>query len=112
MFTVCVECLIGKQKSRFIETVGVLNQGSSFPFSLCDFVTVDCAVTLSSTGAKDRFKEMTPATSARVSWQGVPGSSLSGTLASYGASAVARTSGQGHVAEEKRNTGLLDSREL
>jgi hypothetical protein len=36
----------------------------------------------------------------RVSWQGFPGSSLSGTLASYGASAVARTSGRGHVAEE------------
>ena len=65
-------------------------------FVLC---SVEGAVTLSSTGAKDRFKEMTPATSARVSWQGVPGSSLSGTLASYGASAVFRTSGRGHVAE-------------
>ena len=30
---------------------------------LCDFVTVEFAVTLSSTGAKNRFKEMTPATS-------------------------------------------------
>ena len=35
----------------------------------------------------------------RVSWQGFPGSSLSGTLVSYGASAVARTSDRGHVAE-------------
>ena len=35
----------------------------------------------------------------RKSWQGFPGSLLSGTLASYGASAVARTSGRGHVAE-------------
>ena len=35
----------------------------------------------------------------RVSLPGFPRSSLSGTLASYGASAVARTSGRGHVAE-------------
>jgi len=35
----------------------------------------------------------------RVSLPGFPCSSLSGTLASYGASAVARTSGRGHVAE-------------
>ncbi len=33
----------------------------------------------------------------RVSLRGFPCSSLSGTLASYGASAVARTSGRGHV---------------
>jgi len=35
----------------------------------------------------------------RGSWRGFPGSPLSGTLSSYGASAVARTSGRGHVAE-------------
>ena len=35
----------------------------------------------------------------RVSLLGFPCSSLSGTFASYGASAVARTSGRGHVTE-------------
>jgi len=35
----------------------------------------------------------------RRSWQGFPGSLLSGTLASYGAATVARTSGRGHVVE-------------
>ncbi len=35
----------------------------------------------------------------RVSLRGFPGSSLSGTFESYGASAVARTSGRGHVTE-------------
>jgi len=33
------------------------------------------------------------------SLRGLPGASLSGTLVSYGASAVTRTSGRGHVAE-------------
>jgi hypothetical protein len=33
---------------------------------LCDFVTVEFAVTLSSTGAKNLFKEMTPATSGVI----------------------------------------------
>ena len=40
----------------------------------------------------------------RVSWQGFPGSSLSRTLASYGASTVARTSGRGHVVIEVGKT--------
>ena len=35
----------------------------------------------------------------RMSLQGFPGSFLSGTLSSYGASSVARTSGRGHVVE-------------
>ena len=39
----------------------------------------------------------------RVSLIGFPNSSLSGTLVSYGASAVTRTSGRGHVEEAKTN---------
>jgi len=35
----------------------------------------------------------------RGSWHGFPGSPLSGTLASYGAATVARTSDRGHVVE-------------
>jgi len=35
--------------------------------------------------------------------RGFPGSSLSGTLVSYGAPAVTRTSDRGHLAEAKTN---------
>ena len=57
-----------------------------------------CAVTVSSTGAINRFKEMTTATSgvlARFPWL-LP---VWNSFASYGASAVTRTSDRGHVAE-------------
>ena len=60
-----------------------------------------CAVTVSSTGPRELFKEMTTATSGVLAR--FPCSSLSGTLVSYGASAVTRTSGRGHAAEAKTN---------
>jgi hypothetical protein len=52
----------------------------------------------SSTGSVKLFKE---ATAAHVGCHcsGFPGSFLSGTLPSYGASTVARTSDRGHVVE-------------
>ncbi len=67
------------------------------------------AVTVSSTGAINRFKEMTTATSgvlARFPWL-LP---VRNSFASYGASAVTRTSDRGHVAEAKKtnlNVALL-----
>ena len=45
-----------------------------------------------------RFREMTAAHGGGHDL-GLPGSILSGTLSSYGASAVAGTSGRGHVVE-------------
>jgi len=53
-------------------------------------------VTWSSTGPIKRFREMTAAHVGGHGW-GFPGSLLSWTLSSYGASAVARTSDRGHV---------------
>ena len=58
------------------------------------------AVTLSSTGVYTSFKEMTTATSgvlARFPWLLL----VRNSFASYGASAVTRTSDRGHVAEAK-----------
>ncbi len=64
-----------------------------------DFVTVESVVTESSTGPRKRFREMIVAHVGVHGWVS-PGSLLSGTRLSYGASAVARTSDRGHVAEE------------
>ena len=49
-------------------------------------------------GPKNEFKEVTD-DHVGCHCSGFPGSFLSGTLLSYGASTVARTSGRGHVAE-------------
>ena len=65
----------------------------------CDFVTVESVVTESSTGPRKRFMEMTVAHVGVHGWVS-PGSLLSGTRLSYGASAVARVSDRGRVAEE------------
>jgi hypothetical protein len=64
---------------------------------VCVLVLVlhSCAVTVSSTGAKNQIQgDDNP---RRASLRGFPCSSLSGTLVSYGASAVTRTSDRGHV---------------
>jgi hypothetical protein len=74
------------------EEPGTLTQGA---LVLWCFVFV---VTESSTGPIKRFKEMTVA-HVGVHGSGFPGSPLSGTLLSYSASTVARTSDRGHVAE-------------
>ena len=55
-------------------------------------------VTESSTGPIKLFKEMNVA-HVGCHCSGVPGSLLSGTLSSYGASTIARTSDRGHVVE-------------
>jgi len=56
-----------------------------------------CAVTVSSTGARNQFQgDDKP---RRASLPGFPCSSLSGTLVSYGASAVTRTSDRGHLTD-------------
>jgi hypothetical protein len=52
-------------------------------------VTVESVVTESSTGPRKRFREMTVAHVGVHGWVS-PGSVLSGTRLSYGASAVAR----------------------
>jgi hypothetical protein len=54
----------------------------------------------SPTGPRKLFKEVTAA-HVGCHCAGFPGSFLSGTLASYGASTVARTSDRGHVVEVK-----------
>ena len=67
-------------------------------FRLCDFVTVEFVVTESSTGPRKRFREMIVAHVGVHGWVS-PGSLLSGTLVSYGAPAVARTSDRGRVSK-------------
>jgi hypothetical protein len=54
----------------------------------------------SPTGPRKLFKEVTAA-HVGCHCSGFPGSFLSGTLASYGASTIARTSDRGHVVEVK-----------
>ena len=59
---------------------------------------IEFAEPQSPTGPRKLFKEVTAA-HVGCHCSGFPGSFLSGTLVSYGASAVTRTSGRGHVAE-------------
>jgi len=66
-----------------------------------DLRPCNCVVTVSSTGAENQFQGDD---NGHASLLGFPCSSLSGTLVSYGASAVTRTSDRGHVAEA-RNQG-------
>jgi len=72
--------------------------GSSVFYYVCDFVTVEFVVTESSTGPRKRFREMTVAHVGGHDWV-FPGSLLSGTRLSYGASDVTHTSDRGRVAE-------------
>jgi len=94
-------CALGVQPKYALAYTGASIQSREvYPFSICDLGLrrIYFAEPQSPTGPRKLFKEVTAA-HVGCHYSGFPGSFLSGTLASYGASTVARTSGRGHVSE-------------
>jgi hypothetical protein len=100
---------------NFVSVRTIKGSSSSDGLGISQLATVYAAhwcfvfvVTESSTGSIKQFKGMTVA-HVGGHGSGFPGSLLSGTLSSYGASTVTRTSDRGHVEESPTSSKLADS---